>query len=87
MSNIDDMHQDPGLDTLEFRREKHTFNQVYGAVNKIAPQHIRDRLTKVNQVHQHGMRGSADGKLAVPKTKLTVCRRSFFYPGPTIWNR
>ena len=59
---------------------------TYKAINDLAPQYITDLLRPVSETHNRTLRSSANGALAVPRSRYSLFDRSYSYTAPKLWN-
>ena len=70
-------------------RERLTYNKAvltYKALNNLTPEYITTMLKPVSETHDRALRSSANGTLAVPRSRTSLFDRSFSYSAPRLWN-
>ena len=85
-SHVSDMHKELKLNYLADRRHMHTLNQVYKCINDLSPTHVNNQISLMSTNHQMQTRSTLSHVAYVPNIRLEVCRKSFRYRGPCLWN-
>ena len=70
-------------------RERLTYNKAiltYKALNSLTPEYITTLLKPVSETHDRTLRSSANGTLAVPRSRSSMFDKSFSYTAPKLWN-
>ena len=65
------------------------YNKVvltYKALHNLTPEYISKLLEPVSETHNRALRSSANGTLAIPRSRSSVFDRSFSYSAPRLWN-
>ena len=58
---------------------------MYKALNGLAPNYLREKLSYVSQRHKHTLRNS-DVNLVSPRPNTEYGKKCFSYSGATLWN-
>ena len=58
----------------------------YKALHNLTPEYFSNLLKPVSETHNRALRSSANGTLAIPRSRSSVFDRSFSYLAPKLWN-
>ena len=75
-----------GWMTVEQRIKYHKYVLAYKCIKKDAPSYLVNKFNYVSDSNPYALRNVVQGKLALPKPKIELYKKSFTYSGPCLWN-
>ena len=85
-THIDDMLRELGFMSIRDRIVYNTGCMMFKVIHDLTPMYLKNQFVQLNEVHGLNTRGSASGKLYIPKYSSNYGKASFQHKGSVMWN-
>ena len=85
-SSVSSMIKQQKWMNIKERTEYFTAILMYKCLNDLAPTYLSNKFNFVSDAHPYSTRSTTNNKLALPKPKSELLKKSFYYNGSRIWN-